>query len=74
METQDSTSGMTPAKPRRMTRPKEFDEQLAFLVAKGTKERIEAARGEVSKADFLRKAIDDAITKARRGLKRDERP
>ncbi|WP_192929997.1 hypothetical protein [Sphingomonas sp. NIC1] len=49
-----------------MTRPKEFTEQLAFLVKEGTKERIESARGNVKTADFLRQAIDDAIAKARR--------
>jgi major membrane immunogen (membrane-anchored lipoprotein) len=55
-----------------MTRPKEFEEQLAFLVAKGTKDRIEAVRGDTSQAKFLRTAIDDAITKARRSLHRRE--
>lgn len=66
METIDSTSGYANATARRMTRPKEFTEQLAFLVEEGTKERIEAVRGGVKKADFLRQAIDDAIAKARR--------
>lgn len=61
-----STSDFWAAKARRVTRPKLYDEQLAFLVEAGTKERIEAARGDTSKADFLRKAIDDAIAKARR--------
>jgi hypothetical protein len=66
VETTDSTSGISGAKPRLVTRPKEFDEQLAFLVKRGTKERIEAVRGDVAKADFLRDAIDAAIAKARR--------
>lgn len=66
METIDSTSGLIAAKSRRVTRPKEFTEQLAFLVKEGTAERIEAVRGDVKKADFLRAAIDDAIEKARR--------
>jgi len=57
---------MTPATSRRVTRPKEFTEQLAFLVREGTAERIEAVRGDVKKADFLRAAIDDAIDRARR--------
>lgn len=66
MDMIDSTSGNAAAIQRRVTRPKEYDEQLAFLVKRGTKDRIEAARGDVSKADFLRTAIDDAIAKARR--------
>jgi major membrane immunogen (membrane-anchored lipoprotein) len=66
VEIADSTSGYEGAKPRRVTRPKEFTEQLAFLVKEGTAERIEAVRGEVKKADFLRAAIDDAIAKAKR--------
>jgi hypothetical protein len=66
VETIDSTSGNAAAIQRRVTRPKEYDEQLAFLVKRGTKDRIEAVRGEVSKADFLRAAIDDAIAKAKR--------
>ena len=66
METIDSTSGQSAANSRRVTRPKEFDEQLAFLVRRGTRDRIEAVRGDVSKADFLRAAIDDAIAKAKR--------
>jgi hypothetical protein len=66
VETIDSTSGNAAAKPRRVTRPKEYDEQLAFLVKRGTKERIDAVRGDVSKADFLRIAIDDAIARAKR--------
>lgn len=51
---------------RRVTRPKEFTEQLAFLVTEGTADRIEAVRGDMKKADFLRAAINDAITKAKR--------
>lgn len=70
METYDSTSGNVVAKPRVVTRPKEFEEQLAFLVKKGTAARIAAARGAVPKADFLRAAIDAAIDKAERELKR----
>lgn len=70
METIDSTSGNAPVKARIVTRPKEYDEQLAFLVKTGTKARIDAVRGDTPKADFLRQAIDDAITKAARELKR----
>jgi hypothetical protein len=58
------------AKPRIVTRAKEFEEQLAFLVKSGTNDRIEAARGAMSKAEFLRGAIDAAIAKA----SRQERP
>ena len=66
MDVIDSTSGIANAKPRAVTRPKEFDEQLAFLVKRGTKERIEAVRGDVPKADFMRAAIEAALAKARR--------
>lgn len=66
----DSTSGLAAAKSARVTKPKIYDEQLAFLVEAGTKERIETARGDTKKADFLRTAIDDAILKAARELKR----
>lgn len=66
MDMIESTSGIAAANPRRVTRPKEFTEQLAFLVAEGTKERVEAVRGDVPKADFYRAAIEDAIAKAKR--------
>lgn len=66
MDMIDSTSGNAIAKAPRVTRPKEFDEQLAFLVKEGTKDRIEAVRGPVSKAEFLRAAIDAAIARAAR--------
>lgn len=66
MEMTDSTSGNAAATARRVTRPKEFTEQIAFLVKEGTADRIEAARGDMKKADFLRAAIDDAISRARR--------
>ena len=60
----DSTSGYVAAKSRVVTKPKLYDEQLAFLVEAGTAKRIEAARGDMRKADFLRAAIDEAIHKA----------
>lgn len=65
MDTADSTGGMTPAKSQQVTKPKAFTEQLSFLVKEGTSERIEAVRGEVKKADFLRAAIDAAIARVR---------
>ena len=60
----DSTSGYEAAKPRRVTRPKEYTEQLAFLVKEGTSERIDAVRGDVKKADFLRDAVEQAIRRS----------
>lgn len=73
MVTIDSTSGFADAKSARVTKPKIYDEQLAFLTEAGTKDRIEAVRGDTKKADFLRAAIDDAIFKAARELKRREK-
>jgi hypothetical protein len=46
-----------------VTRPKEFTEQLSFLAKDGTSRRIEAVRGDVKKADFLRAAVEDAIAR-----------
>lgn len=69
MEMIDSTSGNKMAKPRRVTRPKEFTEQLAFLVKEGTGERIDAVRGDMKKADFLREAVDQAIRRKERAAK-----
>ncbi|RJG48978.1 hypothetical protein D0Z70_24315 [Sphingobium terrigena] len=57
----DSTSGIKIANPPRVTRPKEFTEQLAFLVKEGTGDRIDAVRGNKKKADFLREAVESAI-------------
>lgn len=62
----DSTSGYDGATSARVTKPKLYDEQLAFLVEAGTKDRIEAVRGDTPKADFLRGAINDAIKRAAR--------
>jgi len=58
VETTDSTSGNELAKPRRVTRPKEFTEQLAFLVKEGTGDRLDAVRGDLKKADVLREAVE----------------
>jgi hypothetical protein len=44
-----------------VTRPKEFTEQIAFLVKGGTGDRIEAVRGPMKKADFLRDAVEREI-------------
>ncbi|WP_093021250.1 hypothetical protein [Sphingobium sp. YR768] len=52
---------MKVAKPRRVTRPKEYTEQLAFLVKEGTGDRIDAVRGDKKKADFLRDAVESAL-------------
>lgn len=57
----DSTSGNKVDKARRVTRPKEFTEQLAFLVKEGTGDRIDAVRGDMKKADFLRDAVEQAL-------------
>jgi hypothetical protein len=62
----DSTSGYPDATNRAVTKPKLYEEQIAFLVKAGTLDRIEEARGDMKQADFLRQAIDDAIYKARR--------
>lgn len=66
MKTGDSTSGNETGRSRRVTRPKEFTEQLAFLVKEGTGARIDAVRGDMKKADMLRDAVE-------RELKRLER-
>lgn len=63
-----STSDYDAARAARVTKPKLYDEQIALLVKGGTRARIEEVRGAASQADFIRKAIDDAITKARRKL------
>lgn len=52
---------MEVAKARRVTRPKEYTEQLAFLVTEGTGVRIDAISGDKKKADFLRDAVESAI-------------
>lgn len=62
----DCASGSEPAKARAVTRTKEFKEQLAFLVEEGTRARIEKVRGDASQADFLRAAVNAAISKAKR--------
>lgn len=65
----DCTSGIESVTPRRVTRPKEFDEQVSFLAAKGTHERIEAVLGEGErKVDFLRDAVEKAVK--RRGRRK----
>ena len=69
MEMIDSTSGYKVDKPRRVTRPKEFTEQIAFLVKEGTADRIEAVRGDTKKADFLREAIEREIKRRERQAK-----
>jgi hypothetical protein len=63
-----STSDYEAAKAARVTKPKLYDEQIALLVKGGTKARIDEVRGELNQADFVRKALDDAIAKARRRM------
>lgn len=70
MDIVDSTSGYPGATNRAVTKPKLYEEQIAFLVKAGTLERIEQARGDMKQADFLRQAVDDAIYKARRAKHR----
>ena len=41
-----------------MTRPKEFKEQLSFLVMEGTKARLDAVCADRRKADVLREAVE----------------
>lgn len=69
MEKIDSTSGFGIDKPRRVTRPKEYNEQLAFLVKTGTGARIDAVRGRMKKADFLREAIERELKRRERASK-----
>jgi hypothetical protein len=52
-----------------VTRPKEFTEQLAFLVKEGTGDRIEAVRGDTKKADLLREAVEREIRRRERATK-----
>jgi predicted DNA-binding protein len=49
-----------------MTRPKEFKEQLSFLVMEGTKARLDAVCGDSTKADVLREAIERELRRLER--------
>lgn len=65
-----STSGYDAVKAVRVTKPKLYDEQIALLVKAGTKARIDEVRGDLNQAEFIRKAIDAAVTKTAREMKR----
>ena len=55
------------ARSTRVTRSKEFKEQLAFLVREGTSGRLDAVRGTKKKADVLREAVERELQRLEQG-------
>lgn len=51
-----------------MTQPKEFKEQLAFLVREGTGVRFDAVRTDRRKADMLREAVERELLRLEDGI------
>jgi hypothetical protein len=47
--------------PRFVTKPKIFDEAIHFRVPAGTKERIDALRGETRQGDFVRILLAESL-------------
>jgi hypothetical protein len=47
--------------PRRVTKPKIYDEAMHIRLPAGTKQRIEKVRGKLRQADFIRQALLDEL-------------
>jgi hypothetical protein len=46
---------------RHVTKPKIYDEAMHIRLPAGTKQRIEAVRGKLRQADFIRQALMDEL-------------
>ena len=47
--------------PAHVTKPRIFDEAFHFRARLGTKDRLDALRGEMRQGDFLRLLIEEAL-------------
>lgn len=60
----DCDSGLVPATPKRVTKPRIFDEKALFVrVEPGVRERIDALRGDARQGDFVRELLMEALAK-----------
>lgn len=60
----DCGTALLPAKPRRVTKPKIFENALHLRLPSGTKDRIDALRGERRQGDFVRELLLEAVDRA----------
>jgi len=52
---------------RHVTKPKIYDEAMHIRLPAGTKARIEAVRGKLRQADFIRQALLDELDRLEKG-------
>ena len=56
--------------PARVTKPRIYDEAFHFRARLGTKDRLDALRGEMRQGDFIRLLIEEALD--RREAEKDD--
>jgi hypothetical protein len=57
----DCGTAFSSANPRKVTKPKLFDEATHIRLPAGTKARIDALRGSTRQGDFIRKVLLEAL-------------
>jgi hypothetical protein len=65
----DFSSGI----PRRVTKPKIYDEAMHIRLPAGTKQRIEKVRGKLRQADFIRQALLDELERLEGGSNKPDK-
>ena len=63
----DCGTGFSSGTPRRVTKPKLFDEAMHVRLPAGTKARIDALRGDMRQGDFVRLILLKALESAEEG-------
>lgn len=64
----DCGTDFSSGNPRRVTKPKIYDEAMHIRLPAGTKQRIEAVRGELRQADFVREILMDELERLEKSL------
>ena len=60
----DCGTGFSSGTPRRVTKPKLFDEAMHVRLPAGTKARIDALRGDTRQGDYVRLIMLEALERA----------
>lgn len=59
---------------RHVTKPKIYDEATHVRLPAGTKARIDAVRGKLRQADFIRQALMDELDRLENGSENGKKP
>lgn len=64
-------TGFSSVTPRRVTKPKIFDEAMHVRLPGGTKGRIDALRGDMRQGDFVRQVLLEALKRLEQASEND---